>query len=154
MSGPFSEQDLRDLQRMGGPQYAGFWIRVAAALIDGVLIACVTLPLTFAVYGWEMLESERFILGRMDVVINYVLPAVVTVIFWIYRSATPGKMLLGLRVVDASTGQGLGTGQAMLRYLAYVPALLVLGLGIAWVAFDARKQGWHDKLARTVVLQK
>jgi uncharacterized RDD family membrane protein YckC len=40
-----------------------------------------------------------------------------------------------------------------LRYAGYFVALLPVGLGILWVAFDARKQGWHDKLAKTVVVR-
>jgi len=44
-------------------------------------------------------------------------------------------------------------GQAIGRYLAYFVSALVLGLGFIWIAFDTRKQGWHDKLAGTVVVR-
>ena len=82
------------------------------------------------------------------------LPAVVVMVFWAFRQATPGKMLLSLRIVDAATGGALSVGQCVGRYFAYVVSTLPLGLGFVWVAFDKRKQGWHDKLAGTVVVKR
>jgi uncharacterized RDD family membrane protein YckC len=67
--------------------------------------------------------------------------------------ATPGKMAISARVVDASTGNTLSVGQSVGRYLAYFVSILPLGIGLLWVAFDSRKQGWHDKLAGTVVVR-
>jgi len=55
--------------------------------------------------------------------------------------------MMSLPMVDASTGSTLSLKQAILRYLGYFVALLSLGLGILWVAFDKRKQGWQDNLA-------
>ena len=69
------------------------------------------------------------------------------------KSATPGKMITRIKVVDAETGNKLSTGQRIGRYLAYYPATLPLFFGLIWVAFDKRKQGWHDKLARTLVVE-
>ena len=68
--------------------------------------------------------------------------------------ATPGKIAIGARIVDARTGEPAGTGQLIGRYLGYFVSTLFLGLGLLWVAFDARKQGWHDKLAGTVVIRR
>jgi uncharacterized RDD family membrane protein YckC len=83
-----------------------------------------------------------------------VLPAVAIVLFWLYRQATPGKMAVSARVVDAKTGGPLGVGQSIVRYLGYFVSTIPFCLGLLWVAFDARKQGWHDKLAGTVVIRK
>jgi uncharacterized RDD family membrane protein YckC len=55
-------------------------------------------------------------------------------------------------VIDAVSGDAIGTRQALLRYLGYFLSILPLGLGFLWIAWDARKQGWHDKLAGTVVI--
>jgi uncharacterized RDD family membrane protein YckC len=134
-------------------EYAGFWIRVGASFIDGILFAIFTLPLTMIVYGDALWESESFLLGPADFLINYVLPAVIVVLFWLYKSATPGKMVFKLRIVDATTGNMLTVGQAMGRYLAYFLASIPLLLGIIWIGFDKKKQGWHDKLANTVVIR-
>jgi len=70
-----------------------------------------------------------------------------------YRQATPGKMAIGARVVDATTGQAPSTRQLVIRYLGYYVSTIPLMLGLIWVAFDPRKQGWHDKLAGTVVVR-
>lgn len=112
------------------------------------------MPLLISIYGWEYLDSEEIVLGPADFLISWVLPAFATVLFWLYKSATPGKMAIAAQVVDAQTGDSISVGQAMLRYLGYFIAILPLGLGIFWVAFDSRKQGWHDKIAGTVVVKR
>jgi uncharacterized RDD family membrane protein YckC len=133
--------------------YAGFWIRVGASIIDSILILLVIAPILTAIYGREYWVSESFIQGTWDVLLNYILPAIAIVIFWIYRSATPGKMLLGLTIVDAKTGGKPSTGQFIGRYLGYYVSTIPLLLGLIWVGIDKRKQGWHDKLAGTVVIR-
>ena len=136
-------------------EYAGFWVRVGAALIDTLLIMAVTFPLLVALYGWDYFGGEQtaLIAGPADFLISWVLPAVAVVVFWMTRQATPGKMALSLRVVDAATGNTLTVGQSIGRYLGYYVSMLPLFLGIIWVAFDKKKQGWHDKLAGTVVVR-
>jgi uncharacterized RDD family membrane protein YckC len=62
-------------------------------------------------------------------------------------------MLIGAEVVDAQTGAALSVRQSIGRYFGYYVSILPLLLGLAWVAFDPRKQGWHDKLAGTVVVR-
>ena len=62
-------------------------------------------------------------------------------------------MLLRLRVVDAHTGQAISTPKAIGRYLGYYVSALPLMLGIIWVGIDKKKQGFHDKLAGTVVIR-
>lgn len=62
-------------------------------------------------------------------------------------------MVVGIKVVDAVTGNTVSVGQAVGRNLAYIASLLPFGLGFVWVALDDKKQGWHDKLAGTVVVR-
>ena len=141
-----SEEDL---------EYVGFWARVGAALIDTVLVLIVTVPLLVAIYGPAYFGGQQkgFIAGPADFLISWVAPAVAAIAFWLYMQATPGKMAISARVVDASTGNTLSVGQSVGRYLAYFVSILPLGIGLLWVAFDSRKQGWHDKLAGTVVVR-
>ena len=136
-------------------EYAGFWIRVGAAIIDTLLIMVITFPLLVSIYGWDYFDAEvtGMIAGPADALISWVLPAVAVILFWVYRQATPGKMLLSLRIQDANSGGRLSWGQSIGRYLAYFVATLPLCLGLIWVAFDKKKQGWHDKLAHTVVVK-
>ena len=85
--------------------------------------------------------------------LNYVIPPALVLIFWHYRSATPGKIITGLSIVDADTGGKPSWGQFIIRYIAYYISAIPLLLGFIWVAFDQRKQGWHDKIANTVVIK-
>lgn len=135
-------------------EYAGFWIRVWASIIDSIIVGALLYPALTAIYGKEYWDSTEFIQGPADFLISWVLPAIAVVWFWMARQATPGKMAISARIVDASTGNKPGATQLIVRYLGYFVSLLPLGLGIFWVAFDARKQGWHDKLARTVVVHQ
>ncbi|WP_421840604.1 RDD family protein [Marinobacter algicola] len=138
---------------MDDQEYAGFWIRTGAALIDSLLILVIVAPIISLIYGSEYWLNESFIVGFWDVVLNYVLPAIAVIVFWIYKSATPGKMATRLVIVDARTGEKPTTAQFIGRYLAYYISILPLFLGLIWVGIDKRKQGWHDKLAGTVVLR-
>ena len=133
-------------------QYVGFWLRVAATLIDTVLLIMVTGPLILAIYDNEYLEISDQVADYWNLLISYVLPALAIIIFWFYKSATPGKMAVSAKIVDAKTGNRPGARQCIVRYLGYYLSTLPLCLGLIWVAFDPRKQGWHDKLAGTVVV--
>lgn len=134
-------------------EYAGFWVRAGATMIDTLLICCITLPLSVLIYGWGYLSYEGLIQGPADFLISWVSPLIGTVWFWTKRQATPGKAALSLRVVDAETGQSLSIGQSIGRYLGFFVSLIPLGLGFIWIGIDSRKQGWHDKLASTVVVR-
>ena len=134
-------------------EYVGFWARVGAALIDTVLVLIVCAPLVTFVYGRAYWTSAALLQGPADFLINWLLPAIAVVVFWIYRQATPGKIAIGARIVDAGTGGKPSTRQLIVRYLGYYVSMLPLMAGIVWVAFDPRKQGWHDKLAGTVVVR-
>lgn len=137
-------------------EYVGFWVRVGAAIVDSLIILVITIPLLFSIYGSDywLDPDASFIRGPGEFLVSWVFPAVATILFWLYKRATPGKMAVAAQAVDAETGDSLTVGQSIGRYLAYFVATVPLGLGIIWVAFDPRKQGWHDKLAGTVVVRK
>lgn len=135
-------------------QYAGFWQRFAATMVDGLVLAIVVYVPLSLIYGEQYWLGEQWVSGIWDVLLGYVLPFVATIWFWLRFLGTPGKMALRLEVVDAKTGAKMSRGQAILRYFAYLVSFLPLGLGFIWVAVDKRKQGWHDKLAGTVVIRR
>jgi uncharacterized RDD family membrane protein YckC len=138
---------------MNDQEYAGFWIRAWASIIDTILILIIIMPILIAIYGSDFWDSKSFVAGSWDFIFQYILPAIAVIIFWIYKSATPGKMLTGLIIVDAKTGEKPSTRQFIVRYLGYYVSIIPLSLGIIWVGIDKRKQGWHDKLAGTVVIK-
>ncbi len=122
-------------------EYVGFWPRVLASAIDSVLLIIVLMPFGSALLG----TAGGFLL-------NILLPALAVIVFWVYKSATPGKMIIKAEIVDAKTFGKPTTGQFIGRYFGYYVSTIPLFLGLLWVAFDKRKQGWHDKLAGTVVI--
>ena len=138
---------------MNEQEYVGFWIRTGAVIIDTILMLIIILPMLTAIYGKDYWVSQSFIQGFWDVVFNYMLPAIAVILFWIYKSATPGKMATKLTIVDAKTGGKPSTGQFIGRYLGYYVSMIPFFLGFIWVGIDKRKQGWHDKLAGTVVIR-
>ncbi len=80
-------------------EYAGFWVRVVATLIDTVLLVVITFPLLISIYGWAYFdESTGFIAGSMDFLISWVFPAIAVILFWIYKQAIPGKMAVSARM--------------------------------------------------------
>jgi uncharacterized RDD family membrane protein YckC len=140
----------------GDFEYAGFWIRLWASVIDTVLILAITTPILSALYGADIGSSlyndQPF--RPMEILVSWLLPALAVLVFWRFRSATPGKMVIRARIVDARTGAAPSTGQLIARYALYYLSAMPFCLGFLWIAFDRRKQGWHDKIARTVVIRK
>ena len=135
-------------------QPAGFWIRFGALIIDVIIMQIVIVPILLAIYGWEYFSARALIKGPADFLFSYALPIVFTIMCWMLWRGTPGKLICGLRVVDAATGETLELWQAILRYFGYIISAIPLMLGYIWVAFDARKQGFHDKLAKSLVVRR
>ena len=118
--------------------YVGLGNRAAAFAIDALLAFVVIGPLA--------------LFGLRGFVFEALLPAFLVLAFWRRYGATPGKMAVGARIVDARTGAAPSTGRLVARYAGYLVSMLPLFLGFAWIAIDRRKQGWHDKIAGTVVV--
>lgn len=153
---PPSVHDLRQNPHMNLPanlEYAGFWIRLWATLVDLVIFSLWSMPVMYAVYGDSLWSNQQLIMGPADILINWVLPTVTVILFWRRKQATLGKMAIGARIVDAQTGMDPSTRQDIVRYFGYLLSLLPLGIGYGCIVFDPRKQGFHDKLAGTVVVR-
>ena len=134
-------------------EYVGFWKRFVAFLIDTFIVLAVTVPLVLAIYGWSYGNRAGGVFaGFWDFVIQVVFPAVAVIVFWRYRGATPGKMAISAKIVDAETLAAPSTGRLVVRYFAYIVSTLPLFIGFAWIGIDRRKQGFHDKIAGTVVV--
>ena len=122
------------------PDYAGFGPRLLAAAIDALIFFVVSVPLSLLFFE---LSPAMPLLG-----------GVAAVAFWRAYGATPGKLAVGVRIVDARSGGTPSTGRLVLRLLCYLLSAAPLYLGFLWIAFDRRKQGWHDKIAGTLVIQE
>lgn len=136
-------------------KYAGFWIRTSATLIDTIFLTILLSIVLFVFYGDDfLLQSTQSSGGIIQIVMNFILPAVLAIVFWFYKSATPGKIILHLEIIDSKTGKKPTPVQFIGRYLGYYLSAIPFCLGFIWVAFDKRKQAWHDKIAGTFVVIK
>lgn len=149
--------DLGNQEAADTTRYLGFWARVLASIIDNILIMAIAYPLIAQIYGGNYLLTGASATGAhpiWNILLMYVFPFAAIMCFWIYRSATPGKMVFKAKIVDARTGGKPSTGSFVIRYLGYIVCTLTLFIGFLWIAFDRRKQGWHDKMAGTVVVRQ
>jgi uncharacterized RDD family membrane protein YckC len=117
---------------------AGFWIRVAAALLDAILVGMLTGLLSTI---WHDLGSA-FLLWL----------AAYHVAMWANKGTTIGGIICGLKVVRIDD-RPLDWGVAVVRALGAFLSFVVAGLGFIWVAFDDDKQSWHDKIAGTTIVR-
>lgn len=84
---------------------------------------------------------------------QFLIVGLITVPFWMWKAATPGKMMMGMRVVDEETHEKPGFLQSTIRFLGYVISLLPLMFGVLWIGWNHKKRGWHDMIAGTVVIK-
>lgn len=133
------------MNRITDPTYAGFWRRVGAAFIDSFLFSI----LFGMIFGSAFVNAPLF---TVEGVFRALVSLLITVGLWINFLGTPGKLMLGCQVVDADTFEVMTVKQATIRFVSYLASMLPLMMGFIWVARDPRKQGFHDKIANTVVL--
>ena len=143
-------------------QYAGFWRRFAASLIDGLIIAPVSfvIQLAFGVSSLSgNLATQREEPGWLA---RYIIAnALVIVLGWLYyaamesstRQATLGKMALGVVVTDID-GRRVSFARATGRYFGKWLSSLILCIGFLMIAFTEKKQGLHDMMAKCLVVVK
>jgi len=123
---------------MENQQYAGFGVRFVATIIDNII---------YLVIGWIL----SFVTDSQ--VINILVAGLYSVYFWVKQNGqTPGKKAMNIRVIRAD-GKPIDWMTGILRYIGYFVSLIPLFLGFVWILFDAKKQGWHDKIAGTYVVK-
>ncbi|VAX11481.1 hypothetical protein MNBD_GAMMA26-2538 [hydrothermal vent metagenome] len=154
MSNPYQSPEADLAAGLPQQEYVGFWIRVGASVVDSIIMLMIIAPLLYYIYGMEYFLGDHIIAGPADFLLNYIFPAIAVIVFWIYKSSTPGKMAFKAIIVDAQTGLKPSSKQLIGRYFAYYVSLIPIGLGFFWIIWDSRKQGWHDKLAGTVVVYR
>lgn len=132
------------------PDYAGFWQRAAACVIDWLIVTVIVVPVMVLGFGLRKVSLDPA--EHSWDLVAFVAIAAAVIGFWRYCGATPGKIALGIKIVDAASGRAPTLGRLVLRLVGYLVSALPLSLGFLWVAVDRRKQGWHDKIARTIVI--
>jgi len=153
-------------------RYAGFWIRFVASFLDTLLLA---LPVGIVIYflsdgHWfdfaqyqqnlqmamsgnpHALDYQPHTSFRWELIFEMSV-LIVTVIFWDkWGGTTPGKRMVGIKIVDAKTFEDITNKQAITRSLGYIISLIPFGLGFLMVAFRKDKRALHDLLANTAVI--
>ena len=122
-------------------EYMGFWIRLAALLVDSILILI-------------LLAFLSRIFGTAGIFVVYLFGLLYYILLTTMQGQTLGKMALGIRVVD-SQGNIPSLGMVLLREVVgkFISGIF-FDLGYAWVAWDQEKRGWHDHIAGTFVIRK
>ncbi|MGH9084929.1 MAG: RDD family protein [Acidimicrobiales bacterium] len=153
-------------------QFAGFWIRFAAAFIDGLLIAVPLAILGTLVGAYDTTTTDAFgnEVDSTSFRVSYGFTPGAPLWFNLLNTAvgvayygaleggatgqTLGKRATGIRVVSASTGQpGIGVGRAIGRYFARILSAIPCALGYLWMLWDGKKQTWHDKIVGSYVVK-
>jgi uncharacterized RDD family membrane protein YckC len=122
-------------------EYAGFWIRLVAFIIDRIILGAIGFALGIVV-------TNVFELFLLQILVQ----AVYSIAFWVGQGATPGKMAVGIKVV-MTNGEPIELGAACLRYVGYFFSGLIFGIGYLMIAFSSEKKGLHDNIANTVVVK-
>jgi len=170
MQSPPPPAPMQQYQVPPAPQtsYAGFWIRLLSRIVDGIIVGIplsIILVIFIAISGAALNATSSSDQNTQNaaaglaggVFLLYYLIAALTiagyqVYFWGTSGQTIAMRLFHLKVVDANTGAPIGIGRAVVRWLMTIVNSWACYIGWIWVAFDARKQGWHDKVAGSVVL--
>lgn len=143
------------------PVYAGFWIRLAAYLIDSIVIQVASSILMFIFMGSLFLNPDS--MENTEAVLGRVLPMYVILFVgsWLYyalmessaQQGTLGKMAVSIKVTDMN-GDRISFGNATGRFFGKIISGLILCIGYIMVGFTENKQGLHDMMAGTLVVQK
>lgn len=144
-------------------KYASFWRRLFANLIDSFILMAIGMGISLVLGRdpfdfkemFETVKTEAPVnnLTTLDYVFTFLISAFFILFFWVkHNGQTPGKKALHIKIVKEDGGD-LDWGTAFVRYLCYFVSMIPLYLGFLWVIWDKKKQAFHDKIAKTVVIE-
>jgi uncharacterized RDD family membrane protein YckC len=148
-------------QAIGARRYAGFWIRFVAYVLDAVILSIVfsiiSVPLMLLLGGGAAISDPSALTGMALGVLGLYFLVSFVLTFWYQayfvskRGGTPGKLILGLKVIHPD-GSLLSMGQAFGRSLAYLVSAIIMYIGFIMIGFDPEKRGLHDRICETRVI--
>ena len=138
---------------MAGYHYAGFWVRFLAIFLDAIVLGIITAALTPLVGSQVTITGNTFTVNYTANAYSTLIGLVYFIGFWAWRGQTVGMMPFNMQVVGVADGKKIDVVRGLLRYVGIILSIIPLFLGLIWAAFDSRKQGWHDKMAQTVVIR-
>ncbi|MDP8201831.1 MAG: RDD family protein [Candidatus Tenebribacter burtonii] len=128
--------------------YVGFWQRVISNIIDWTILSGISAAMFTR---FNLIETVP---GDYLLIFSYLPVMLYAVIFWKLFGATPGKLILRIKILDTQTGNIPSIWKLVIRFFIYLISLFSLFLGNVWIGLDSRKQSWHDKVAGTVVVRR
>jgi len=130
------------VEKHASTTHIGFWKRFLAYYIDSLLLTFVGFGIGASGVGGDYVWAPSLLVS-----------GAYFVFFWVKQDGqTLGNKLLAIKVVRED-GKPLDVATAVIRYIGYIISGFVLNLGFLWVIWDKKKQGWHDKMAKTVVVK-
>lgn len=124
--------------------YAGFWRRFLAYSVDSIIVSIIS----FSIGASFSLGSRGGFIWFPGVLIT----AAYFIFFWMKEGQTLGNRLMAIKVIRED-GKPMDVSTGIIRYIGYILSSLVFYLGFLWVIWDKKKQGWHDKIAGTLVVK-
>lgn len=134
---------------------AGFWIRVVASFLDGIILFVVQFILgaLLAMAGFAAGNGGSDELSSLVMLFSYIISFAYYIIFTGHCGQTPGKMAVRIKVIHTD-GSDIGYGKATFReVIGKFISGIILCIGYLMVAFDSQKQGLHDRMADTYVIK-
>ena len=136
---------------MSQEQLASFGQRAVGRILDGLTVYALLLVIAMVFFRRTLTDTD---LEDNNFTLIISVLALVIQSFWEGKGGTPFRRGYGAVIVDMNTGQPIGMPRAILRILVANFSLLVFGLGYFWMLWDPKKQTWHDKAARTLVVKR
>jgi uncharacterized RDD family membrane protein YckC len=130
-------------------EFAGFWIRLGAAVVDLVILIFI-LSIILYVFS-KFIDTVPFSI-KIIMPVSIIVSIAYLVGFSAWRGQTPGKIVTGIKIIRTDSSP-LSWQCALLRYFGYIVSTLILFIGFIWIAIDSHKQGLHDKIADTYVVK-
>jgi uncharacterized RDD family membrane protein YckC len=150
-------QRIRETGHVSGArEYAGFWIRFVAVFIDGIALWIVNIAIQSVTGTMRMATTQNFRLAMGAFGINFAISMTISLLyesfFLVQYGATPGKMILKLKVITPEGG-GITWGRAIGRFFAKRLSDITLTIGYIMAGFDSEKRALHDYVAGTRVIK-
>jgi uncharacterized RDD family membrane protein YckC len=147
-------------------QYAGFWLRFGAVIVDGLIVAVplilIFVAIAFALGAFDQMSNQQSgPPNGLAIMLDLGGRLVFVVVGWLYYAlqesgihrATLGKRLVGIQVVDL-TGERISFGRASGRFFGKIVSQIICYIGYMMAGFTERKQGLHDIMAGTLVIRR
>jgi uncharacterized RDD family membrane protein YckC len=147
---------------------AGFVSRFLAFIIDLVILSITSTLIVMGAkeiltfFGLDKLAAQwansllagdaaHILIQVLAILLTYIYSVLYFTFFWMLTGYTPGKYLLGLRLIRTN-GRKLSFLRCLTRAVCYYLSAIFLFMGFVWIIIDRRRQAWHDKIAGTLVI--